>query len=88
MERQQGLKAMLNYPQVEPHHPILNSYPLDLTLIQKYQQLDHPLMKAVKEDNKFKYISLYGNQLVVYQLLRSRKQYNVIPQQLQYPLVR
>ena len=65
---------MLNYPQVDQNHPILNRYPLDLQLIRKYQQLDQALRKAVKEDDKFKINHIYGNNLVVYQINRSNKQ--------------
>ena len=57
----QGIEVMLNSPQMDPNHPILNSYPLDLKLINKYHLLDKELMKAVKEDPKFKFIHLYGN---------------------------
>ena len=49
---------MLNYPQVDPNHSILNSYPLDLKLIRKYQHLDPAYLKAVEEDPRFKFISL------------------------------
>ena len=40
LEDQREMEVMLNYPQVDPNHPILHSYPLDLKLIHKYQQLD------------------------------------------------
>ena len=82
------IEAMLNYPQVDPTHPILNSYPMDLQLITKYQQLDQALMKAVKENNNFKLIHIYGNNLVIYQITRSNKQSINIPHQLQSPAVR
>ena len=82
------MEVMLNYPQVDPSHPILNSYPLDLKLIHNNQHLDPALLKAVKEDPRFKFIPLYGNQLVIHQLKNSNRQCIVIPQQLQYPAVR
>ena len=85
---QQGMEVMLNYPQVDPNHPILNSYPLDLQLLHKYQLLDGALIKAVKEDTRFKFIHLYGNQLVVHQLKNFNRQCIVVPQQLQYPAAR
>ena len=50
--------------------------------------LDKALMKAVAEDTRFKFIHLYGRQLVTHQLRNSNRQCIVIPQQLQYPLVR
>ena len=65
---------MLNYPQMDPNHPILNSYPLDLMLLQKYQLLDEALLKALKDDTRFKSIHLYGNQLVMYQLKNTNRQ--------------
>ena len=71
---------MLNYPQVDPNHPMLNSYPLDLQLLHKNQLLDGALMKAVNEDSKFKFIHIHGNQLVVHQLKNSNRQCIVIPQ--------
>ena len=43
------------------HYPILNSYSLDLKLIHKFQQLDNALLKAVKEDPRFKLILIYSN---------------------------
>ena len=79
MENQGGMEVMLNYPQVDPNHPILNSYPLDLKLLHKYQQIDPALLKAVKEDDRFKYITIYGNQLVIHQLKNSNRQCIVIP---------
>ena len=36
LDSQQGIEAMLNYPQLDPNHPILNNYPLELKLIHKY----------------------------------------------------
>ena len=68
LTNQQGIEVMLNYPQIDPNHPILNSYPLDLRLLHKHQLLDGALMKAVKEDSKFKFIQFYGNQLAVHLL--------------------
>ena len=53
LNNQNGLTVMLNYPQLDLNSPILNSCPLDLTVIHKYQQLDQALMKAVKEDHNF-----------------------------------
>ena len=50
METKLAIQVMLNYPPIDPTNPILNSCPLDLALIYKYQQLDQPLLKAVKED--------------------------------------
>ena len=88
IDGQGGLEVMLNYPQLDTNNPILNSYPLDLTIVNKYQQLDQTLMKTVKENHNFQFIQLYNNQLVAYQLQRSKKQCIVIPQQLQYPAVR
>ena len=41
LEGNQGIESMLNYPQMDPNHPILNSYPYDLKLINKYQLLDN-----------------------------------------------
>ena len=67
------MEIKLNYPQVDPSHLILNSYPLDLKLIHKYQHLDSVLLKAVKEDPRFKFIPLYGNQLVILQLKNSNR---------------
>ena len=64
---------MLNYPQMDPRNPILNSYPLDLTIVNKYQQMDQALMKAVKEDSNFQFIQVYDTKLVVHQLQRSKK---------------
>ena len=88
LDNQQGMEVMLNYPQIDLHHPILNSYPLDLRLLHKHQLLDAALLKAVKEDSRFKFIHVYGNQLVVHQLQNSNRQCIVIPQKLQYPAVR
>ena len=88
MNPKQAVEAMLNHPPVDPNKSILNSYPLDLKLINKYQQLDPPLMKAVKEDKRFSFTNLYGNEFITYQPLRSQKQCIVIPQQLQFPAVR
>ena len=79
LENQKGIEIMLNHLQLGPAHLILNSYPPDLKLVNKYQQFDQALMKAVKEDAKFKFISLYENQLVIYQILMSNKQCSVIP---------
>ena len=78
VEEQKGIEVMINYPQVDPNHPILNSYPLDLQLIAKNQQMDQPLMKALKKDNKFSTMHIYGNNLVVYQINRSNKESIVI----------
>ena len=88
VDNKSGLQVMLNYPQLDPSNPILNSYPLDLTVVNKYQQLDQALMNTVNEYPNLSFIPLYENQLVVYQLQRSKKQYIVIHQQLQYPVVR
>ena len=79
LENQKGMEIMLNNLQLDPAHLILNSHPLDLKLVNKYQQLDQVSMKAVKEDDKFKFIDLYENQLVIYQILRSNKQCIVVP---------
>ena len=88
MNPKQAVEAMLNLPPVDPNNPILNSYPLDLKLINKCQQLDPLLMKAVKEDKRFSFTNLYGNELKTYHPLRSQRQYRVITQQLQFPAVR
>ena len=72
---------MLNNSQMEPIRPILKTYPSDLKFSSKYQELDHPFLKAIKEDRKFAYTSIYGNQLIIYQSLRSNRQCIVIPQQ-------
>ena len=53
IETNQGIEAMLNHPQIDPFNPLMNQYPLDLTLINKYQQLDPALLKAEKEDSRF-----------------------------------
>ena len=87
LENQQGIEVMLNYPQVDPNNAILNSYPLDLKLIHKYQILDKALMTAVAEDTRFKFTHLYGTQLVNHQPRNSNRQCIVIPQQLHYPSV-
>ena len=88
MNPNQAIETMLNHPPVDPSNPILNSYPLDFKLINKYQQLDPPLMKAVQEDKRFSFTNLYGNKLITYQPLRSQRHCIVIPQQLQFPAVR
>ena len=88
VDPKQAVEAMLNHPPVDPNNPILNSYPLDLKLINKYQQLGPPLMKAVIEDKRFSFTNLYVNELIIYQPLRSQRQCIVIPQQLQFPAVR
>ena len=80
VDNQRGLEVMLNYPQLDPSNPILNNYHLYLTVVNKYQQLDQALTKTVKEDRNFKFIQLYDNQLVVYQLQRSKNQCIVISQ--------
>ena len=79
---------MLNHPPVDPNNLLLNSYPLELTLSHKYQQLDPPLLEAVKEDKRFSSMNVYGNQLIMYQPYRSERQCTMIPQKLQYPAVR
>ena len=39
LEEQQGIEAiLLNHPQDDPHHPILNKYPLNQTLKNKQAQ--------------------------------------------------
>ena len=73
MDPKQVVEAMLIHPPVDPNNPILNSYPLDLKLINKNQQLDPPLMKAVKEDKRFSFTNLYDNELITYQPLRIKE---------------
>ena len=74
-------------PPVDPSNLILNSYPLDLQLVQKHQQLDAPLPKDVKKDKQFSHANVYGNELIIYQPLRSNRKCIGVPQQLQYPAV-
>ena len=74
LEDQREMEVMLNYPQVDPNHPNLSSYPLDLKLIHKYQQLDPAILKAVEEDPRFKFLTIYGNQSVIHQLKNSNRQ--------------
>ena len=85
IDTNQGIEAMLNHPQIDPFNPILNQYPLDLILINKYQQLDSALLKAEREDTRFTYSSVYGTKLISYQILRTEKRYIVIPHQSQFP---
>ena len=73
VNNKKGLKVMLNYPQMDPRNSILNNYPLDLTIVNKYQQMDQALMKAVKEDSNFQFIQVYDTKLVAYQLQRPKK---------------
>ena len=68
VQNNSDIGAMFNYPQIDPQHPILNNYPLELKLIAKYQQLDQALVKVLEEDSKFKRIHIYGNELVIYPL--------------------
>ena len=49
--------------------------------------MDPPLLKAVKEDKKFSYAHIYGNQLITYEPLWSNGQCLVIPQQVQFHAV-
>ena len=73
-EPKEGIEAMLNHYPMDPSHTILNKYPLDLVLFNKYQQLEQALLKAVNDDPKFSYITLHVNQLISYQPLRSNRQ--------------
>ena len=91
MNPNQAIEVMLNHPPVDPvdpSNPILDSYPLDLKLINKYQQSDQPLMKAVQEDKRFSFTNLYGNKLIIDHPLRAQRHCIVVPQQLQFPVVR
>ena len=78
----QGIEVKLNHPPMNQHHPILNEYPLYLTLLLKYQRLDQPLLKAVRKDGKISKTFIYGNYLGVSQPIRSDRQCFNIQQQL------
>ena len=62
---QQNIETMLNHPQIDPHHHILNKYLLDLTLMNKYQQLDQTFLRAVKKDPIFNYTLVYSIILIM-----------------------
>ena len=44
IETNQGIEVMLIHHQIDPFNPLLNKYPLDLTIINNYQQLDPALL--------------------------------------------
>ena len=47
IKKSQGVEIMLTRPPTDPHHPILNNcHLLDLEFLNKYQQLDQPLLKC------------------------------------------
>ena len=68
LENNQSIETILNHPQVDPYNPLLNKYPWDLTLINKYQRRDPALLKAEKEDPRFTYSSVYGTKLISFQI--------------------
>ena len=47
------VEIMLNHPPLSSNNPLLNKNPLDLELIQSYQQKDIELQKVVQEDKSF-----------------------------------
>ena len=48
IDEQGGLEVMLKYPRLDPSSPILNSYPLDLTIVNKYQYYGHVPPKNIR----------------------------------------
>ena len=78
MEESYGVDILLSTPLMDPYYPILNKYILDLKLLHKYQQLDQHLLKDVGEDRKISSNSIYGNQVIVYQPLRSDNQMKIM----------
>ena len=78
----------LNRP-LDPHNPLLNKYPLDLALIQQFQQKDPALLKATEEGTCFSFQRIYDREQIVYQHFRSsQKAKIVVPQALQYPTIK
>ena len=59
------MESMLNHPPFDPSNPLLNN-PLDLGFIKEYQEKDHALLKALKEDQYFSRTSIRNVSLIQY----------------------
>ena len=81
-EHEDSLEIMLNHPPMDAYNPLLNKYPHNLNLINKYPRLDPALLKAAQEYSIFVLSIIFGTKLIQYQPLRSECKCIVIPVQL------
>ena len=79
---------MLNHPHFDPRNPLLNKNPLDLKFIHGHQQKDMASLKALQEDHHFTKTNVKNIPLLEYKHGPSSEKRIVIPQDLQYPVIR
>ena len=83
-----GISVMMNHPPMDPHNPILNKNPLDLTFIQSFQQKDSELQDALNKDPRFTTMQIKENTLITYKVPNTTKKAIIIPNALHYPTIR
>ena len=82
------MESILNHPPLDPHNPLLDKNPLDLTHIQQYRNKDLALLKALIEDPHFSKSIISTTELIHYQQDETNEKRIVIPQDLQYSVIR
>ena len=81
--------TMMNQPPTDPYNPLLNKNPLNLELIQEYQQQETNLLQAVEQNSKYFYLDIFEHNLIVYQNpVQPSKTKIVVPSKLRYPSIR
>ena len=83
-----AVEIMLNHPPLALQNPLLNKNPLDLELIQSYQQKDDELQRVIQEDKTFFTLTIRDIALVHYQTNELDAPKFVIPHAIQYAAMR